>query len=189
MNLINLFITGLITENVILSKFLGICPFFGNSKNTKNAIYMGLSVLFVVTISSILSYLAYKYILVPSSTEYLKTLLFILIVASLVQFLEIFFKKVIPKMHKELGIYLPLITTNCAVLGILLLNINNNYNLLEVIVYSASSSLGFTLIIYIFASIRERLDHSEIPKSFKGTPIAFVTAAIMALIFSRFTFL
>lgn len=186
MNLISLFVTGLLTSNVVLNKFLGICPFIGTSRKTKNAIDMGLSVMLVIVLSSIITYLIYNYILVPTDTVYLKTVMFILVIASMVQLLEIILKKYFTKIYKALGLYLPLITTNCAVLGVTLLNINNDYNFIEMLVYSFSSSLGFTLVIYIFSTIRERLDNSNVKESFKGTPIALIVAAIMALIFSRF---
>lgn len=186
MNLISLFVTGLLTSNVVLNKFLGICPFIGTSKKTKNAIDMGLSVMLVVVISSIITYLIYNYILVPTNTTYLTTVMFILVIASIVQILEIILNRFMKKVYKALGLYLPLITTNCAVLGVALLNINNNYSFMEMLIYSISSSLGFTLVIYIFSTIRERLEECDIPKSFRGTPIALIVAAIMSLIFSRF---
>lgn len=186
MNLISLFITGLLTENIVLSKFLGICPFMGSSNKERTAFYMGSSVTIVVTLSSIITYLIYHYILIPTNTTYLRTLMFILIIAFMVQLIEIILKRFLPKVHKSLGIYLPLITTNCAVLGITLLNINNNFNFLEMLVYSISSSLGFTLVIYVFASIRERLEVCNVPKYFKGIPIALITAFIMSLLFGRY---
>ncbi len=187
MNLISLFITGLLTSNVVLSKFLGICPFIGTSNKEKNALYMGISVTLVIVISSTITYLMYTYILVPTDTVYLKTIMFILVIASMVQLLEILLKRFMSKVYKTLGLYLPLITTNCAVLGVTLLNISNGYNFTEMLVYSISASLGFTLVIYIFSTIRERIENSDIPESFKGTPIALITAAIIALVFSRFT--
>lgn len=186
MNLISLFTMSILTENIVLTKFLGICPFIGTSNKEKSALMLGLSVCGVVTSSSILTYFLYHYILVPTNTTYLKTIAFILIIASIVQITEIIIRNKSKKIYETLGIYLPLITTNCAVLGTVLLNISNNYNLLETIVFSVGSSLGFTLVIYIFASIRERLETSNVPKPFKGTPIAFITAAIMALLFSRY---
>ena len=186
MNLINLFITGLLTQNIVLNKFLGICPFIGTSKKEKNAVHMGISVTLVVMISSLISFLLYKYILVPTKTEYLKTVMFILVISASVQMLDIILKNKIPNIHKSLGLYLPLITTNCAVLGITLININNSYNFIEVLTFSLASSLGFTMVIYIFSTIRERLEKCDVPERFKGYPIALITAAIMALIFSRF---
>ena len=187
MNLISLFMTSLLTENIVLTKFLGLCPFFGNSSKEKNAISMGICVTLIATLSSIITYLLNKFILVPTNTTYLKTLMFILVIASLVQLLVLILKNKYKKAYKNLGIYLSLITTNCAVLGVVLLNINNNYNLLQTIIYSLGSSLGFTLVIYIFSTIREKLDTSDVPESFKGIPIAFITASIMSLIFTRFT--
>lgn len=180
MNLINLFITSLLTENIILTKFLGICPFMGTSNKESSAIGMGISVSIVVLLSSIITYLLYYFVLVPTDSVYLMTLMFILVIASMVQILSIIIKKYFYNLYKSLGIYLPLITTNCAVLGITLLNINNNFNFIEMIVYSLSSSLGFTLVIYIFASMRENINSI---KSFSGLPIAFITAGIMSLIF------
>lgn len=185
MNLFNLFLTSFLTENIILTKFLGICPFIGTSSKSKNAISMGICVTFVVTCSSILTYLLYHLILVPTDTTYLQTLFFILIIASFVQMIMIIMKKKQPKLYSSLGIYLPLITTNCAVLGIALLNINNEYSFLEMIVYSIGSSLGFTFVIYLFSTMREYLDKKELG-AFKGVPIALITAAIMTLIFSRY---
>lgn len=186
MNLISLFIMSLLAENVILTKFLGMCPFFGTSNKSKNAIHMGISVMIVVVLSSVISYFINQYILIPTNTTYLNTIIFILIISCLVQIIEIILKKKFPSIHKSLGIYLPLITTNCAVLGIVLLSTNSNYNLLETLVYSVGSSLGFTLVIYIFSTIRERLETCNVPKNFKGYPIAFITAFIMALVFARY---
>lgn len=186
MNLISLFITSILSENIVLTKFLGLCPFFGNSNKEKNAISMGLCVTLVTTISSIITYFIYHYILVPTKTEYLNTLMFILVIASLVQLLVLIVKEKYKKLYKNLGIYLSLITTNCAVLGVVLLNINNNYNLLETIIYSLGASIGFMMVIYIFSTIRERLENSDIPKCFQGIPIALITASIMALIFERY---
>lgn len=186
MNLINIFITSILTGNIVLTKFLGICPFIGNSNNRKNALMMGISVTLVTTLSSIITYLIYYYILVPTNTTYLKTIIFILIIASMVQALVIIIKNKFENIYNSLGIYLPLITTNCAVLGVVLLNITNNYTFLETICYSLGSSIGFTLVIYVFSTIREKLEVSNVPKSFKGLPIALITAAIMSLLFTRY---
>lgn len=186
MNLMGLFITSLLTENIILTKFLGICPFIGTSNKEKGALGMGISVTIVLTISTVLTYLIYNFILIPSETTYLKTIIFILVIASLVQMLEIILKKTSPHIHHSLGIYLPLIATNCAILGSTLLVVNNNYNFMETIVFSLGSGLGFTLVIYIFSTIREKLETSNIPAPFKGVPIALVVASIMALLFGRF---
>lgn len=187
MNLINLFITSLLTENIVLTKFLGLCPFIGNSSKEKNAISMGICVTIVTTLASIITYTINKYILIPTKTEYLSTIMFILVIASLVQLLVTIIKNKNKKLYKNLGIYLSLITTNCAVLGVILLNINNNHNLIETIVYSLGSSLGFMLVIYVFSTIRERLEQNNIPKCFQGIPIALITASIMSLIFKRYT--
>lgn len=184
MNLISLFITSLITENIVLTKFLGLCPFFGNSSKEKNAIAMGICVTVITTISSILTYFIYNFILVPTNTTYLKTLMLILIIASLVQLLILILKNKYKEIYKELGIYLSLISTNCAVMGVVLLGINNSYGLLETVVYSFGSSLGFLIVVYVFSTIRERL--KNIPKSFEGIPIAFIIASIMALVFERY---
>lgn len=186
MNLISLFIASILTENIVLTKFLGICPFIGTSSKEKNAVMMGVSVTGVVTISSVITYILYYYVLVPTDTTYLKTIVFILVIASMVQIVEIIIKSKFRKLYDALGIYLPLITTNCAVLGTVLLNINSGFTFLETLIFSFGSGMGFTLVIYIFANIRERLDVSNVPKSFKGTPIALITAAIMALIFGRY---
>lgn len=187
MSLISIFTVSILSGNIVLNKFLGICPFIGTTNKEKNAIGMGSAVTIVITLSSILTYLIYKYILIPTNTTYLRTMMFILIIASLVQIVEIILKKKFKTLYKELGIYLPLITTNCAVLGVCLLNINNDYNLIESIVFALGSSIGFTLVSYIFATIRERLEHAPIIKCFKGFPIALIVAGIMALIFARFT--
>lgn len=185
MNLINLFITSLLTENIVLTKFLGICPFVGTSNKRKNAIGMGLSVMLVITLASIITYLIYYHILVPTKSTYLKTVMFILVIASLVQMLMIVMEKFFKKLYQALGLYLPLITTNCAVLGITLLNISSEYNFIEMLVYSIGSSLGFTLVIYLFSTIREYLETRNIPKCFKGYPISFIVAGIMCIIFGR----
>ncbi len=186
MNLISLFVASILTQNIILTKFLGICPFMGTSSKEKNALGMGIAVSFVVTLSSIITYLINYYILIPSDSGYLKTIVFILTIASLVQIVEIIIKRYSKTLYKELGIYLPLITTNCAVLGITLLNINNGYSFIEMLVFSVGSSIGFTLVIYLFSTIREYIQTKNVPVSFRGYPIAFITASIMALVFSRY---
>lgn len=186
MNLSSLFFMSILTQNVVLTKFLGICPFLGTSKSKKGALGMGLSVMIVMVLSSLLTYLLYHFILVPTNTTYLKTILFILVIACFVQIMEMILKKYSKNMYKTLGIYLPLITTNCAVLGVVLLNINNDYNLLETLVYSVGSSLGFTLVLFVFSTVRERLEQCSIPTCFKGTPIALIVAGIMSLLFGRY---
>ena len=184
MNLISLLISSILTENIILTKFLGICPFMGTSNNEKDAIGMSLAVTIVTVLSSIITYLIYNYILVTTNTVYLQTLMFIFVIACMVQIMLIIIKNKFRKLYNSLGIYLPLITTNCAVLGITLLNVNSDFTFIEMLIYSLGSCIGFFLVIYIFASIRENLSE-DIPKCFKGYPIAFIIAGIMALIFGR----
>ncbi len=186
MNLISLFLTSVFTQNIILYKFLGMCPFFGVSRREKSAFHMGAAVILVTTLSSLATYFIYHRILVPSKTEYLKTIIFILVIASFVQLLEIIIKRFFKSLGRLLGTYLPLISTNCAILGVVLLNISNEFNLIEMLVYSIGSSIGYMIVIYIFSTIREHLDRAPIIKSFKGLPIAFITAFIMALVFSRY---
>lgn len=186
MNLISLFITSILTENIILNRFLGMCPFFGVSQDEKGTTGMGFAVTLIITLSSLTTYFLYYYVLVPSDTEYLKTITFILVIAAFVQLLEIIIKKYAPSLYNLLGLYLPLITTNCAVLGVVLINIQNEYDLPSVLTYSLGTSLGYFLVIYIFGTIRDRMSQSPIIKSFKGLPIALITAFIMALVFTRY---
>jgi electron transport complex protein RnfA len=167
-------------NNVVLSQFLGICPFLGVSKQVKTAAGMGGAVIFVIFISSIVTYSIYHLVLVPLHIEFMNLITFILVIASLVQFVEMFLKKTAPAIYKAMGVYLPLITTNCAVLGVALDNISAGYNLIEAIVAGLAVSVGFTVVIYIFATIRERLDIADVPESFKGVPIALITVGIMA---------
>ena len=183
--LVPIALTALLVQNVILSQFFGICPFIGVSKKTESAIGMGLAVTFVMVVSSSVSWLVYEYILVPCDMTYMRTITFILVI-SLVQFVEMVVKKFSPKLYKLLGVYLPLITTNCAVLGIAVLSIDNQYNLIETIVFSLFSALGFTLVIYLFSVIRERLELAPIPEALRGVPIALITASIMSIIFMGF---
>lgn len=185
-NLLILAFSAFILENIILSQFLGICPFIGVSTKRSNALGMGMAVLFVMLISSSVTWLLYKYVLELFSITYMRTIVFILVIASLVQMVEIFLKKVSPALYKALGIYLPLITTNCGVLGVAILNISKEHNFLEMVVYTTFIGLGFLFVIYIFSMIREKLEFSPVPKVFKGAPIALVVAAILAIIFSRF---
>lgn len=185
MSLFSIFVTALITENIVLTKFLGICSFLGTSNKEKNAIGMGVSVTFVVLISTIITYLINKFILIPTSSTYLQTITFILVIACFVQITELVIKKYFKDLYKSLGIYLPLITTNCAVFGIILTNIKMDYNLITAIVNSLGSSLGFILVIYIFSLLREKIEKNDILKSFKGIPISLIIAGIMALIFAR----
>ena len=184
--LVPIALTALLVQNVFLSQFFGICPFIGVSKKTESAIGMGLAVTFVMVVSSSVSWLVYEYILVPCDMTYMRTITFILVISSLVQFVEMVVKKFSPKLYKLLGVYLPLISTNCAVLGIAVLSIDNQYNLIETIVFSLFSALGFTLVIYLFSVIRERLELAPIPEALRGVPIALITASIMSIIFMGF---
>ena len=185
MSLFSIFLSALITENIVLTKFLGICSFLGTSNKEKNAVGMGVSVTFVVLISTIITYLINKFILIPTSSSYLQTITFILVIACFVQITELVIKKYFKDLYKSLGIYLPLITTNCAVFGIILTNIKMDYNLITAIVNSLGSCLGFILVIYIFSLLREKIENNDILKSFKGIPISLIIAGIMALIFAR----
>ena len=185
-SLFTLFVSSVLINNVILSQFLGVCPFLGASKNKSSALGMAAAVFFVIFGASLLTYALYYLVLEPNGLEYMDLLSFILIIASFVQFVEMFIKKFSPALYKSLGIYLPLITTNCAVLGVALDNISNGFTFPEMIVYSLGIPIGFTLVLYIFATIRERLDAADIPNAFKGNPIALIVAALMALAFSGF---
>lgn len=180
-------LSALLTENFVMVKFYGICPFLGVSKKTDTAIGMGMAVTFVMGIASLFTYLANKYLLVPFGLEYLQTILFILIIAGLVQLVEMFVKKSMPPLYNALGIYLPLITTNCAVLSAALLNVQNNYNLLYSVLFGVFAGLGFTLAIVLMAGIREYIDEKAIPESFRGFPIALLTAGLMAIGFMGFS--
>ena len=177
-----------LVNNVVLSQFLGICPFLGVSKRTDTAAGMGGAVIFVITISSLLTSIIYNYLLVGLHIEYLKTIVFILVIAALVQFVEMFLKKSSPSLYKSLGVYLPLITTNCAVLGAAKTNISNGYSFIGSLVYGVAAGVGYTLAIVLFASIRERLDAtSKCPKCFEGFPISLVAAALLAMSFMGFS--
>jgi len=173
-------------QNLVLVQFLGICPFLGVSKKRDTALGMGMAVTFIMAVSSLVTWLLYRFVLVPLKLEYLQTIAFILVIAALVQSVEMMLKKVVPSLYKALGIYLPLITTNCAVLGVALSNIQDGYNLLESLVSSVTSALGFTLAIWIFACVRERIEYSDVPKPFQGFPIALITAALLSFAFMGF---
>jgi electron transport complex protein RnfA len=177
----------ILVNNFIFSQFLGICPFMGVSKKVDTAVGMGVAVTFVMGLASAFTWLANEFLLVPLQLEYMQTVAFILIIAALVQFVEMFLQKSLPALYTALGIYLPLITTNCAVLGVALLNIQNSYNFIESVVYGITGGLGFLLAIVLFASIRERTVFADPPKSFEGFPIALVTAGLMALAFMGFS--
>ena len=186
MNLLTIAIGAIFVNNFVLVRFLGICPFLGVSKKTDTAVGMGMAVTFVMTLASALTYLLWQYLLVPLHWEYLQTVLFILIIAALVQFVEMFLQKVSPTLYSALGIYLPLITTNCAVLGVTILNTQQGYSFLESVVFGATAGIGFTLAIVLFAGIRERLETAPIPKPLRGFPIALVSASLLAIAFLGF---
>ena len=176
-----------IVNNVILSQFLGLCPFFGVSKKVDTAAGMGGAVIFVITIASFVTGLMYKFILVPTGFEYLQTIVFILVIAALVQFVEMFLKKCVPALYQALGVYLPLITTNCAVLGVALKNVSNSYDILTGVVNGFATAVGFTIAIVIMAGIREKIEYNDIPTPFKGSAIVLVTAGLMAIAFFGFS--
>ncbi len=185
-SLIAILISSVLIENYVFSRFLGICPFLGLSEKPSTAFGMGCAVTFVMTLSSIITWALYHYILIPFELTYLKTIAFILVIASLVQLIEMFLKKFVPSLYSALGIYLPLITTNCAILGAALLCIQNDYNLLESVIFSFGSAVGWTVAIIIFAGVRARVAFADTPKSFEGTPIALVTASLIAMAFAGF---
>lgn len=174
-------------NNVVLSQFLGICPFLGVSKNVKTAGGMGGAVIFVISIASLVTSIIYKGILVPAHVEYLQTIVFILVIAALVQFVEMFLKKSMPPLYNALGVYLPLITTNCAVLGVALTNVQKSYSILEGLIYGIGTAVGFTVAIVLMAGIREKIEYNDITESFQGTPIVLVTAGLMAIAFFGFS--
>ena len=176
-----------IVNNVVLSQFLGICPFLGVSKKVETATGMGGAVVFVITLSSFFTGLIYKLILVPLGFEYLQTIVFILFIAALVQFVEMFLKKSMPSLYKALGVYLPLITTNCAVLGVALTNVQKEYNVLQGTVNGFATAVGFTISIVLMAGIREKIAYNDIPKSFQGFPTVLLTAGLMAIAFFGFS--
>ena len=174
-------------NNVVLSQFLGICAFVGVSKKTETAAGMGAAVVFVITISSLIAGVIYKYILTPFDVTYLQTIVFILVIAALVQFVEMIVKKYSMSLYNALGVYLPLITTNCAVLGVALINVTKNYSILESVVNGFATAVGFLIAIVLMAGIREKIEHNDIPESFKGSPIVLLTACLMAIAFFGFS--
>lgn len=182
-----LMFSAIIIENFIFSKFYGCCPFLGVSEKTDTALGMGMAVTFVITLSSAVTWIVYYGILVPLKLEYLKTIAFILVIAALVQFIEMFLRKFVPALYSALGIYLPLITTNCAVLGSALVNIQNNYNFITSVCYGFAAALGFTLAIVVFAGVRQRMEYSEPPRAFKGFPLTLIAAGLVAMAFSGFS--
>ena len=176
-----------LVNNVVLSQFLGLCPFLGVSKKMDTAAGMGGAVIFVLTLSSLCTSLIYKFILVKTGMEYLQTIVFILVIAALVQLVEMFLKKTIPALYKSLGVYLPLIATNCAVLGVALLNVQNDYNVLEGTVNGFATAVGFTIAIVLMAGLREKIEYNDIPKPFQGMPIVLLTAGLMSIAFFGFS--
>ena len=175
-----------LVSNVVLSQFLGLCPFLGVSKKIETAAGMGSAVIFVITLASAVAGLIYKFILMPLDITYLRTLVFILVIAALVQFVEMVLKKFMPGLYVALGVYLPLITTNCAVLGVALTNVQKEYGILAGIVNGFATAVGFTIAIVILAGIREKMEHNDVPQSFRGMPIVLVTAGLMAIAFCGF---
>lgn len=184
--IIIIMMSAILVENFVLTKFLGICPFLGVSKKLSPALGMSGAVVFVMTIASAVTWLIYKLFLVPYELGYLQTIAFILVIASLVQFVEIVLKKFMPPLYKALGVYLPLITTNCAVLGVALLNIQKEYTFVQSIFYGLGAGLGFTLALILFAGIREKLEQCDVPEAFKGLPISLVAAALVSVAFFGF---
>lgn len=185
--LVALSLNAILIENFIFSKFLGICPFLGVSKKTNTAVGMGFAVIFTMTLASALTYVVYRFILVPAGLEYLKTIAFIIVIASLVQFIEMFLQKSLPSLYSALGIYLPLITTNCAVLGVALLNITNEYNFLFSVVYGFTAGVGFLLAIVLLSLVRERIEYCDIPEHFRGFPIALIASGLLSIAFMGFS--
>ena len=186
--IVSILLSALLTENFVMVKFLGICPFLGVSKKTETAFGMGMAVTFVMALASAFTWLANKFLLIPLELGYLQTILFILIIAGLVQFVEMFIKKSLPSLYGALGIYLPLITTNCAVLGVTLLNVQNYPDsFIFSLLYGTFSALGFTLAIVLMAGIREYLDEDAVPESLRGFPIALLTAGLMSIAFMGFS--
>ena len=180
-------LNAILAENFILVKFLGICPFMGVSKKTDTAVGMGIAVIFVMALASAVTWAVNEFLLVSLGLEYMQTVVFILVIAALVQFVEMFLQKAMPSLYQALGIYLPLITTNCAVLGVALLNVQNSYTFIEAVVYGITGGIGFTLAIVLFSSIRQRLEDCDCPKAFKGFPLALIAAGLLALSFMGFS--
>lgn len=185
--LLIILVSSSLVSNVVLSQFLGLCPFLGVSRKTSTAAGMGTAVIFVITLASAVAGVIYKFILLPFDLTYLQTIVFILVIAALVQFVEMFLKKFMKSLYQALGVYLPLITTNCAVLGVALTNVQKNYGILTGIVNGFATAVGFTISIVILAGIREKMEYNDIPESFKGMPIVLVTAGLMAIAFCGFS--
>jgi len=187
MNLFGLFIASTLVANIILAQFLGICSFIGVSKKSSSALGMGGAVMFVTVLTASITWAIHRYILEPFNLQYMRTIVFILVIAAVVQFVEMVLKKYLPPLYKTLGVYLPLITTNCLVLAVAIINIDRSHSFVENLVYSFAISLGYTIVIYLFSTIRERLDLAATPEGFKGAPIALITATMMALAFVGFS--
>ena len=181
-----IFLGSMLVSNVVLSQFLGICPFLGVSKKVETASGMGAAVIFVITLASTIASIIYDLILKPFNITYLQTIVFILVIAALVQFVEMVLKKMMPALYASLGVFLPLITTNCAVLGVALTNVQKEYNFVESIVNGLGTAAGFTVAIVLLAGIRERIENNDIPESFKGSPIVLITSGLMAIAFCGF---
>ena len=186
MQLLIILISSSLVSNVVLSQFLGLCPFLGVSKKTNTAAGMGAAVIFVITLASAVAGVIYNYILVPFDLTYLQTIVFILVIAALVQFVEMFLKKFMKGLYQALGVYLPLITTNCAVLGVALTNVQKNYGILESVVNGFATALGFTISIVTLAGLREKMEYNDVPKAFQGMPTVLLTAGLMAIAFCGF---
>lgn len=186
-NLLLILISASLVNNVVLSEFLGLCPFLGVSKKVKTAAGMGTAVIFVITLASAVAGVIYQFVLLRFGIEYLQTIVFILVIAALVQFVEMFLKKAMPSLYEALGVYLPLITTNCAVLGVALTNVQEGNDIITGIVYGFATAVGFTIAIVILAGIREKIAYNEVPESFKGMPMVLLTAGLMAIAFSGFS--
>lgn len=186
-NLLIIAIGSALVNNVVLSQFLGLCPFLGVSKKVKTAAGMGTAVIFVITLASFVAALIYQFVLTPLNITYLKTIVFILVIAALVQFVEMFLKKYMVSLYESLGVYLPLITTNCAVLGVALTIVQKSYSILASVVNGFATAAGFTISIVILAGIREKMEYNDIPKPFQGMPIVLITAGLMAIAFCGFS--
>ncbi len=186
-DLLILLLSSSLVSNVVLSQFLGLCPFLGVSKKVKTASGMGVAVIFVITIASAVAGVIYQFLLVPLKLQYLQTIVFILVIAALVQFVEMFLKKSVPSLYQALGVYLPLITTNCAVLGVALTNVQKEYGILKGIVNGFGTALGFSIAIIILAGIREKTANNDVPESFRGMPMVLLTAGLMAIAFCGFS--
>ena len=179
-------LSSILVNNFVLSRFLGVCPFIGVSKRVETALGMGFAVTFVMALASVISYLVHYYILVPLGIEYMQTIAFILVIAALVQLVEMALQKLVPSLYKALGVYLPLIPTNCAVLGVAIINITEEYTLMQTLVNGVGAAVGFTLAIVLYAGIRERLEYSNVPKAMQGFPVALISAGLMAMAFLGF---